>query len=113
MATRPAQLEAEENLDETFDASDPKQVNNARKKQSRERRAERELTEALMKHVDGRLYLYNSVKCVIEGNPVVPGDIHSTYFNLGQETVARNLFKELLKIDPQGVVDMIKENLEN
>lgn len=111
MATRAQQLEAEEVIETTFDASDPKQVNEARKREGRGKKAERELTHALMKHIDGRAYLYNWVKCAIEGNPVIPGDINATYYNLGQEAVARTLFRELLKIDPQGVAEMLKENL--
>ncbi len=105
------QLEAEEVVEKAYDASDPKQVNEARKKEGRLKRTERELTQAMMSHVNGRFFLYNLVKCVVEGDPLSIGDPHATYYNLGQERKARELFKEMIKIDPEGFTEMLQENM--
>lgn len=102
-------LEATENLGKTYDAADPKQVNDARTKAGRGKKKERQVIAALMQHEDGRKVLFDSVRCLLEGNPLVPGDPYSTYFNLGQEHRARELFKEILKVAPENFIVMMKE----
>lgn len=103
-------LEAEDLAEKPYDASDPKQVNEARKKGGRKKKREREFLHTMMQHPDGRFLMYDMVRCVVEGNPMVPGDPHSTYFNLGQEYKARALFREIAKISPDQLVLMLQEN---
>jgi hypothetical protein len=112
MATRSQELEAEDLIAKTFDASDAKQVNNARKKAAKEKAEERETLEALMEYPNGRALMFNSVKCILIGSPLTPNDPYSTYFNLGQEHRARELFKEIVKIAPEEFTLMIEENKE-
>lgn len=104
------ELEAEENIEQSFDASDPKAVNEARKKQGRSKKKERDILVALMSHKDGRTLMYNSVKCILEGNPVTAGDINATYYNLGQEHRARELFREIVRLTPPEFALMVEEN---
>lgn len=104
------QLEAEEALEVPFDASDPKQVNEARKKAGRGKKKEREVLAALMSHTDGRTVMFGSIKCVLDGSPLVPGDPYSTYYNLGQEHRARELFKDIAKVCPKEMVLMLEEH---
>lgn len=103
------QLEAAEAIEKPFDASDPKQVNEARKRAGRGKKKEREVVAALMQHPDGRKVLYDSTVLVLQGNPVVTGDPYSTYFNLGQEHRAKALFLEIIKVAPQDFIKMMDE----
>lgn len=112
MATIVQQLEAEDNLVTPYDASDEKSVTDARKKEGRKKAKEREDYISLMDHENGRRFLWSFCAAAVVGNPVVAGDLHSTYFNLGQERKARELFIELLRVCPKLVASMIEENME-
>lgn len=109
MADKVRELEAEETPERPFDASDPKQVNTARKKHARKKVEERETLRTLMQYENGRRFIYDSIKCILDGNPVIPGDPHSTYFNLGQEYRARGIFQEVVKVAPKEFALMIEE----
>lgn len=113
MVDRAAVLEAEENIEGAYDASDPEQVKTARKKERSKKRMERETLQTMMQYENGREFLYNSIKCILDGDPVVPGDPYSTYFNLGQEKRARDIFKEMVKVSPKEFALMIEENANN
>lgn len=103
-------LQAQEEAEKPYDASDPKQVNEARKKAGRGKKKEREVVAALMQHPDGRKVLYDSTMLVLERNPVVPGDPYSTYYNLGQEQRAKDLFREIIKVAPKEFIIMMEEH---
>lgn len=105
-----ATLEAEASAEIPFDAGDSEQVNEARKKAGRRKTKERDTLKTLMGYENGRELMYNSVKCLFEGNPVVPQDAFSTYYNLGQEFRARELFKEIVSICPEEFATMMNEN---
>lgn len=104
-------LEGDELAQKPYDANDEAQVNEARKKSGKRKLKERDTLRVLMEHENGRALLFESVRCIIEGNPIVAGDPNSTYFNLGQEYRARGLMQEILKIDPQGFAKMIEESM--
>lgn len=104
------QLEAIDNAEIPYDAGDKEQVNEARKKAGRKKVKERETLVTLMQYENGRELMYNSIKCVIDGNPVVPSDAFSTYYNLGQEHRAREIFKEIVKTCPKEFALMLDEN---
>lgn len=112
MADRVQQLEAAEVPEQPFDASDPEQVNEARKKSGRKKKEEREDYVSLMETEKGRSFLWKFCAAAVVGDPVVPGDSLSTYYNLGQERKARDLFKELLRVVPARVAEMVEENME-
>lgn len=110
MADKIRSMEAEELPERPFDASSPTEVNEARKKAGRKKVKERETLQTLMQYENGRKFLYESIKCILEGNPLVAGDPYSTYFNLGQEYRARLIFQEIVKVAPQEFALMIEES---
>lgn len=101
--------EARELAEKPFNASDEKDVNEARKRSGRKKKRQREILKVMMGNEDGRTLMFDFVRCVIEGDPMVPGDQYSTYYNLGQERKARALFREIVKICPEEFVKMMKE----
>lgn len=107
-----AQLEAADLVEEPYDASDKEAVTDARKRSGRKKVKERETLQTLMQYENGRELMYNSVRCVLEGNPVIPNDPYATYYNLGQEHRAREIFKEIVKVSPKEFAMMIDENKE-
>lgn len=112
MATVPKMLEAEENIERAYDASDIDQVKAARKTARRKVAKDREDYVSLMEQQNGRAFMWKFCAAAIDGDPVVNGDPYSTYFNLGQERKARALFKELLKVCPKLVAVMVEENMD-
>lgn len=113
MVDRILELEEEEINEKSYDASDPEQVKKARKNDRIRKRNERDTLRTMMQYPNGRNFMYNSVRCILEGDPVVPGDAYSTYYNLGQEHRARELFKEIVVIAPKEFTLMIEENKIN
>lgn len=106
-------MEAEELDKKPFDASDPEAVNTARKKAGRKKAKERDTLKTLMEYPNGRELMFNSVKCILTGNPMVIGDPHSTYYNLGQEIRARHIFMEIVRTCPEEFALMIEENKDD
>lgn len=113
MADIPATVEAENNLEIAYDASDPEQVNTSRKKAGRNRRARLEFVEGMMTLPQGRKWLWELMgKCFIHGNPVVHGDTHATFFNLGQQNIGKLVLQDV-QMFPELYVLMVKESKEN
>lgn len=109
MVNRVAEMAAAEALEKPFNAADPIAVNNARKKAGRKKSEDRETLATLMQYENGRKFLYESIRCIIEGNPIVMGDPYSTYFNLGQEYRARSIFQEIVRVSPKEFSLMMEE----
>lgn len=113
MADIPAIVEAEMNLETPYDASDPEQVNKSRKSAGRNRRARLEFVEGMMTLPQGRKWLWELMsKCFIHGNPVVQGDTHATFFNLGQQNIGKLVLQDVQEF-PELYVQMVKEAKEN
>jgi len=112
MATESENLEAAELQEKPYDANDPVQVADARKKSGRKKKEKRENYTSLLETEKGRGFLWDFCACAVTGDPVVPGCVHSTYFNLGQDRKARELFKELLRVSPEFTAIMVKENMD-
>lgn len=110
MADRLQELKAQALLETPYDASDPAMVAEAQKKAEDERDYERRSIFELMETQQGRKFMWGSVSCAFFGDPVVPGDSLSTYYNLGMESRARHLMRELLKISSHRFSLMVKEN---
>lgn len=110
MTDIPATVEAEQNLEVEYDASDPAAVNKARQKSSRTRRARLEFVEGMLTLPQGRAWLFNLMdKCFIFGNAVVQNDTHATYFNLGQQNIGKLVLQDVQAF-PELYVTMINEN---
>lgn len=106
--------QAEEEAQTPYDASDPQQVNTARKKASRKNAKRLEVVAALMQHKDGRRWIHEQLDwCHIYGNPVIPGDTHATYFNLGQENIGKRLLADVVAAAPEQYILMLQEAKES
>lgn len=113
MVDIPATIEAENNLEKPFDASDPEAVNVSRKKAGRKRRERLEFVEGMMTLHQGRKWLWELMeKCFVHGNPLVQGDTHATYFNLGQQNIGKLVLQDVQEF-PELYVKMVKEAKEN
>jgi hypothetical protein len=109
----PAIAEAEDNLEQPYNAADEEQVAAARKKGGRNRRARLEFIQAMMELPEGRKWLWNILeKCFIFGNPVVQGDPHATYFNLGQQNIGKLILQDVQEF-PELYVKAVAESKEN
>ena len=47
-------------------------------------------------------------KCFIHGNPVVQGDPHATYFNLGQQNIGKLILQDVQEFSELYIL-MVKE----
>ncbi len=109
----PAVVEAEMNLEKPYDAGDPDAVASARKKGGRNRRARLEFVQAMMEMREGRKWLYDFMEfCFIHGNPVVQGDTHATYFQLGMQNAGKKILADVQEF-PKLYVEMMTEGKES
>lgn len=107
-------LEAEAEAEKPFNAADPKQVNNARKKASRQRSERLRVINALMQHVDGRKWVYELLaRCHIYSNPFVPGQPDTTAHNCGEKNIGLMILADVLAAAPDEYLQMCKENAES
>lgn len=95
---------------ESFDASDPLQVNLARKKAGRKKSDRLEVVRAIMGLVEGRKWVNEwLVQTYIHGNPVVAGDPFMTHFNIGQQNVGKMMLSDVIEAAPADYVKMLAE----
>jgi len=113
LANVPAIAEAEDVLEQGYDASDEEQVAKARKKGGRNRRARLEMVEAILQQEQGRKYYFDLLeKCYVFGNPLVIGDTHATYFQLGMQNIGKLVLQDIQEF-PALYVQMMGEGKEN
>ncbi|MFA7278757.1 MAG: hypothetical protein WC100_01525 [Sterolibacterium sp.] len=106
--------EAEMLAEEQYDASDKKQVNNARKKAARMERERLEFVRAIMTVPAGRKWMYGLlVDCKIFDNPIVPGETHYTYHNIGAQNIGKKLFMDINDAAPEEYITMMREARES
>jgi hypothetical protein len=92
----PSTAEQEILLEKPYDASDVEEVSKARKKSGRNRRARLDFVQGMMTLPEGRKYLWELLeKCFVFGNPVVVGDTHLTYMNLGQQNIGKMVLQDV------------------
>lgn len=109
MVNMPAIREAEMNAEEPYNASDPKAVNRARKKAARLEKENLRVVQALMQNKETRAWVYKELfECYIFEDPVVAGDVHMTYLNLGVQRRGKALLAQVMNF-PDEYVLMIKE----
>lgn len=93
-----------------YNSSEEKDVNNARKAAALREANELETIRTLAQYENGRELLFDFIKCAITGVPTVVDNINATYFNLGQEHKARDLFRKFIKASPKDFVKMVEEH---
>ncbi len=105
--------EAEENLQESYDTSDPESVNKARKKSSRTRATRLEFVAAAMTTMQGRAWFYDLLnRCYIFRTPFMSGDMHSTAFRCGENNIGLQILSDIQDSAPELYITMIKEAKE-
>lgn len=113
MADNAAIAEAELITEKPFDASDPKQVNEARKRAGRKKRNDLDFIKAIMTVQEGRAWMLDLLNtCNIFGNPVVTGDPYFTYHNIGSQNIGKKLLQDINEAAPDEYVMMMKEAKE-
>lgn len=109
----PMSAEQEILQDNGYNASDPEQVNKARKKSARARKEELDFIVAIMSNKAGRRWLFNLITtCNPFGNPVIPGDTHLTYHNIGAQNIGKKLLQDINEGAPKEYILMMQESRE-
>ena len=111
MADIPEEIEAEATtVVESYDAGDPKQVNQARKRAGRRKKEELDFVEAMMKLPQGRKWLWELMEdCCIFGDPIVPRDLLSTGANIGKQDIGKKILANATKF-PELYMKMCAES---
>lgn len=105
-----AENQANQEAEQPYDASDPKQVNKARQKAGRRKATELDVVRTVMGTTQGRSWMYSVLEmCMIYGNPFVPGQPDSTAFNLGMANVGKKLMQDIMSAAPEEYLKMCNE----
>lgn len=100
--------------EETYNAEDPKQYAAAKKKSDREKFERDEVIRLLMSKKEGRAWInYILVKADMYGDPIVRGDPHATYNNIGMANLAKLIWQDVESAAPESYLLMIKEAKQN
>lgn len=111
MADSIQQDQAANELDESYDTSDPKAVNTARKKSARTRADRLQFIQAAMLHEQGRAWYYDILKrCHIFNQPYVIGDPHGTSFKCGELNIGIQILADIQDAAPDKYILMVTEN---
>lgn len=110
MVDRPALIEAETVLEQPYDASDPVQVNAARKKAGRKKRELLNFVAAVMEQKPGRAWMHDLlVFCHVFESPFVMGHPDGTAFRLGEQNIGLKLTADIQAAAPKEYVLMCEE----
>jgi hypothetical protein len=81
-------------LKPTFDASDEKQIENAKRRASRVAKEDSSVVEAILSTREGRSWYWRKMESAsVFGNPI-GADTHATYWNLGMQNFGKVLLAE-------------------
>lgn len=101
---------AEDEAQPVYNASDEKQVNNARKEASRKKRDRLNFIQEVMNIKEGRRWVKEELdSCHIFDN-VFYTDTHKTAFALGERNRGIKLLSDVMASSPDMYVTMMKEN---
>lgn len=110
MADKFAQIEAEAQVDETYDTSDKEAVNKVRKKAARTRADRLKFIEAGMNLAEGRAYFYDFlVRCHIF-NRSFDQDPYVHAYKAGEVNIGLMLLDDIQTIAPSQYITMVSEN---
>lgn len=114
MADGPAKEEAEINSQKTYDASDPVQVNEARKKSGRRKKSRLEVIQALMSIPAGRQWIYEKLsECHVYSPTFVVGDPYLSSFKEGERHVGLGILQDVMLASPEQFMKMCNEAKED
>lgn len=93
-----------------YDASDPKAVNNARKRAARKRVENMSVLKTLMSTKAGREWVYNLLlRCHIYETSFVQGDMQATSFKEGERNIGLSVVSDLMDGCPKEYLVMCNE----
>lgn len=105
-----AETVAEDEAEAPYNASDPEQVQKARKKSGRKKIERLDFIRIIMGTPRGREWILGVLNlCKIFGNPVIPGDPYLTYHNIGGQNIGKKLLQDINDSSPDFYVLMMKE----
>ena len=100
--------------DDIYDAADPRAVNAAKKRASRERLEDLSVITEIMNSSRGRKWMYRWLeRRFIFDNPFVPNDPYSGSFNMGMQNSGKETLIDVMEASPDNYVLMLKENKFN
>ena len=98
-----------EETTESYDTSDAKQVNRARKRDARKRADRLKFVEAAMTHEEGRAWFYDMLLfCKVINTPYCDNP-YDTAFKCGMQNVGLRILLDLQDAAPERYLDMVKE----
>lgn len=100
----------DDGLHADYDATDPVAENNARRDEARRQREDAETVKRLLSHKNGRAWFYRQLtKCHIYDTPFAPGDPTTTFFQMGQENIGKQLMMQAINVCPDFYLTMLAE----
>jgi hypothetical protein len=101
----------EEDKEQSYDTSDPVQVNTARKKAARTRADRLKFVQAAMQHPQGRSWFFDIInRCHVFNNPFVRDSDTSTAFKCGELNIGLMILADIQDAAPDQYLPMILEN---
>lgn len=101
---------ANEEAEQTYDTSEPLEVNKARKRAARTRADRLEFVQAAMTTEQGRAWYYDLLKrCRVFNNPMAL-DPHKTSFQCGQLNIGLQVLDDIQTAAPESYITMVMEN---
>lgn len=114
MADQIQTLEAEQLPENVFDASDPKQVNEARIRAGRAKTKRLRALEAIMELKETRRWMNDIlVACHIFEPSFREGSSDGTAFREGERNIGNRLLSDIMEACPEQYLVMLKEAKEN
>jgi len=105
--------EMTDGLSEQYDASDPRAENNAHRDQVRKQREDADTVRRLLNHKNGRAWFHRQLtKCHIYDTPFVSGQPETTFFQMGQENIGKQMMMEAIYGCPELYMKMLAEARE-
>lgn len=95
---------------EPHDASDPKAVADAKARAGRIQKADDGVLKNLLALPEGRAFVYRRLAAMhIFETSFTPGEPDKTAFKLGEQNIGLQLLAQIVKVDPDAYVLMMKE----
>jgi hypothetical protein len=102
-----------DDLNETFDATDPAAEDNTRRDQARIAREDADVLRGIMHDKKGRAWLLRRLdECHINNSPFAAGQADVTAYHLGEEAVGKRLLTSAMAASVDLYMKAIKENQE-
>lgn len=111
MSNPVAQAQAQDEVDTSYDTSEPEQVNKVRKKSARTRADRLEFVAAALTTEQGRSWFYDIMRrCKVFQGPYVGGDPYATAFRCGEQNVGLMVMDDVQTASPENYIKMVSEN---